>query len=114
MPPTCVETRIASVLAGLDSQMIKADGSNVSITDLKNIEQKLDLWGGILTSSFQVDDVPVRVQTAVHPERDEVGIMVESPLLASGRLKIRLAFPYASAFSGRIIRIGTILIRIRP
>jgi protein-glucosylgalactosylhydroxylysine glucosidase len=83
---------------GLD--MLNSDGSNVSITDLKNIEQKLDLWGGILTSSFQVDDVPVRVETAVHPERDEVGIMVESPLVASGRLKIRLAFPYASASFG--------------
>ncbi len=67
-------------LGRIGLQMVKADGSNVSITDLKNIEQKLDLWGGILTSSFQVDDVPVRVQTAVHPERDEVGIMVESPL----------------------------------
>ena len=87
-------------LGRIGLQMVKADGSKVSITDLKNIEQKLDLWGGILTSSFQVDDVPVRVQTAVHPERDEVGVMVDSPLIASGRLKVRLAFPYASAVFG--------------
>jgi Glycosyl hydrolase family 95 catalytic domain len=80
--------------------MLKTDGSKASITDLKNIEQKLDLWGGVLTSSFVLDDMPVRVQTAVHPQRDEVGIVVESPLIALGRLKIRLAFPYASASFG--------------
>ena len=67
----------------------------VAITDLKNIDQRLDLWGGIATSSFEVDGAPVRVETAVHPERDEVGVVVESPLIAHGRLKLRIAFPYA-------------------
>jgi hypothetical protein len=80
--------------------MLKADGARASITDLKNIEQKLDLWRGVLTSSFQVDDTSVRVETAVHPARDEVAIAVQSPLVASGRLKIRLAFPYATAVFG--------------
>jgi hypothetical protein len=76
--------------------MTKADGSKVAITDLRKIEEKLDLWTGIATSSFEVEGVPVRVETAVHAARDEVGVRIESPLISSGRLKVRIGFPYAS------------------
>ena len=82
-------------LGRIGLEMTKADGSPVAITDLKNLDQRLDLWTGIATSSFEVDGSPVHVETAVHPERDEVAVAVESPLIASGRLKIRIAFPYA-------------------
>ncbi len=87
-------------LGRIGLEMTHADGSKVAITDLKNIEQRLDLWAGITTSSFEVDGTQIKVQTAVHPQRDEVGVIVESPLLSSGRLKLRLAFPYASAAFG--------------
>ena len=76
--------------------MSHADGSPVLITDLNDITQTLDLWTGILTSSFTVDGVPVRVTTSAHPTRDEVATRVSSPLIAAGRLKIRIAYPYAS------------------
>jgi hypothetical protein len=82
-------------LGRIGLEMTKADGSKATIEDVKNPEQKLDLWGGILTSSFEIEGVPVRVVTAVHPQRDEVGVRIESALVASGRLKIRIAFPYA-------------------
>ncbi len=62
---------------------------------MQNIEQKLDLWSGIASSSFEIDGSPVRVETAVHPKRDEVAVAVESPLIKAGRLKLRIAFPYA-------------------
>jgi hypothetical protein len=87
-------------LGRIGLEMTHADGSSVAISELKNIDERLDLWGGIATSSFEVDGVPVRVTTAAHPRRDEVGVVVESPLISSGRLKIRLAFPYASASFG--------------
>ena len=80
--------------------MTKADGSKVAITDLKKIDEKLDLWTGIATSSFEVEGVPVQVETAVHGWRDEVGLRVESPLIASGRLKVRIGFPYGSSAFG--------------
>ena len=48
-----------------------------------------------MTSSFEFEGVPVRVVTAVNPQRDEVGVRIESALIALGRLKIRVAFPYA-------------------
>ncbi len=82
-------------LARIGLEMTKADGTKMSITDLKNIEQTLDLWTGIVTSSFEIEGVAVHVQSAVYGDRDEVSFIVESPLIAAGRLKVRLAFPYA-------------------
>ncbi|HEY2760251.1 MAG TPA: hypothetical protein VGI75_05900, partial [Pirellulales bacterium] len=87
-------------LGRIGLEMMKADGSLVAITDLKNIDQQVDLWSGIASSSFQVDGAPVHVETAVHPLRDEVAIVIESSLIASGRLKVRIAFPYALASFG--------------
>jgi len=92
------ENRIGLGRIGLE--MTKGDGSAVAITDLTNINEKLDLWTGILSSSFEVEGVPVHVETAAHPARDEVGVSIVSPLIASGRLKVRLAFPYASQSFG--------------
>jgi hypothetical protein len=87
-------------LARIGLEIARADGTKAAIEDLKNLEQKLDLWGGVATSSFEVDGAPVRVRTVAHPQRDEVAASVESPLVASGRIKVRLAFPYASASFG--------------
>ena len=87
-------------LGRIGLEMTHADGSKVLITDLKNIDERLDIWAGILTSSFQVDGTPVHVETAAHPDRDEVAVRIESALIASGRLKVRIAFPYASKSFG--------------
>jgi hypothetical protein len=87
-------------LGRIGLEMTRADGSKVAITDLKNIQEQLDLWAGLLSSSFEVDGIPVHVETAVHPDRDEVAARVQSALIPSGRLKLRLAFPYASASFG--------------
>ena len=83
-------------LGRIGLEMSHADGSPVLITDLKDITQTLDLWAGILTSSFEVDGQSVHVTTISHPDRDEVATRIESPLIAAGRLKLRIAFPYAS------------------
>ncbi len=82
-------------LGRMGLEMTKLDGTSVAITDLKNIDEEIDLWTGVATSTFNVEGEQVRVETAVHPTRGEVAVIVESPLIASGRLKIRVAFPYA-------------------
>jgi hypothetical protein len=87
-------------LGRIGLEMTRTDGSKVAISDLKNIDERIDLWGGVATSSFEVDGVPVHVKTMVHPARDEVALAIESPLIASGRLKVRVAFPYASPAFG--------------
>jgi hypothetical protein len=83
-------------LGRIGFEIKKEDGSPGQITDVANINQELDLWSGVLTSRFDVQGQPVTVVTACHPDRDLLGIHVESPLLASGRLMVVVAFPFAS------------------
>ncbi|TQJ35729.1 hypothetical protein [Arthrobacter sp. SLBN-122] len=73
------------------------DGSERAITgaEVTDTEQTLDLWTGVVTSHFTVAGQPVRVTTACHPDRDELGFRVESPALGSG-LVVGVGFPYGS------------------
>ena len=64
--------------------------------DLKNCEQVLDLWSGMLESRFEFEGQPVRVQTCCHSDLDLVAVRVDSPLLGTEKLQVLLAFPYAS------------------
>ena len=70
------------------------NGSLAIVDDIKNIQQQLDLWTGVISSSFTVEDVPVKVTTICHQRWDVVSFSVESPLLNEGRIRIRIRFPY--------------------
>lgn len=63
---------------------------------ISGIEEQLDLYRGVITSRFFYQGSPVQVQTLCHPQFDQVSIRLASPLLREGRLKVLLAFPYAS------------------
>jgi hypothetical protein len=65
-------------------------------SDISDIEQRLDLWAGILTSRFRVWGEPVKVTMAVHPDKDLLAVSVESGLSSRGMLAVRFAFPYGS------------------
>lgn len=56
--------------------------------------QELDLWAGVITSSFRVDGQTVKVTTQGDFESDSVVFEIESALLSSGDLKIEFDFPY--------------------
>ncbi|MDE3067586.1 MAG: twin-arginine translocation signal domain-containing protein [Verrucomicrobiota bacterium] len=71
-------------------------GAPLAPDDLKNVRQSLDLWSGLLDSHFELEGTPVHVLTCCHPDLDLVAARITSPLLADGRLQVRLAFPYAS------------------
>jgi len=70
------------------------DGSLATSYDLKNINQQLDLWTGIITSSFTIEELPVKVTTICHQQWDAVSFKIESPLLQQNRIQIRIRFPY--------------------
>ena len=59
---------------------------------LAAVHQTLDLWTGILDSSFQIDGVPVSVRTCCHPECDLLAVSIRSRL----RLPVVFEFPYGS------------------
>src|SRR5262245_34334230 len=78
-------------------EMRKADGSAAKPEDLKNVRQTLDLWTGIIESTFELDGAPVRVQTCCTGEEDGVAVRVESTLIEQSRLNVAILFPYGSA-----------------
>ncbi|HWA87328.1 MAG TPA: hypothetical protein VG710_13960 [Opitutus sp.] len=61
--------------------------------DVETPEQTLDLWRGIVTSRYRLGGVPVKVVTACDPASDTIAVRIESDLVASGKLRVRLAFP---------------------
>ncbi|MCP2050119.1 UNVERIFIED_ORG: hypothetical protein J3D58_004191 [Paenarthrobacter nicotinovorans] len=63
--------------------------------ELTRTAQTLDLWTGVVTSRFFLAGHPVKITTACHPDRDELGFRVESTALGAG-LVVGVAFPYGS------------------
>lgn len=68
---------------------------NVTEADLEKKTQTLDIWSGVLKSSFAYKGVPVSVNTAVDPDSDTVLVEVDSKLLQSGGLGLFFDFPYS-------------------
>lgn len=72
------------------------DGRAATPSDLSAIEQRLDLWNGLIFSSFVFDGERVNVETFVNPRWDQIGVRVRSRLLGTPRLAIRIRFPYGT------------------
>lgn len=84
-------------LGQIGFRLNKTDGSKAAASDITEIEQKLDLWTGVIHSSFRFEGEPIKVRTAVHPALDMLAVSVESPLLnGKEKLPIGFAFPYGS------------------
>ncbi|MCE5272513.1 hypothetical protein LLH00_14635 [bacterium] len=81
-------------LGMLGFSLTKSDGSPAGPEDIDRIEQRLDLWSGVLTSRFSLEGVESVVETVCHPDRDILAVRVRSGLVPLGRLKIQLHFPY--------------------
>lgn len=80
-------------LGQIGLRLLSEDGKEVGFEDISGKEQTLDMWTGILTSRFQVNGVPVFVQTCCHPLVDELGVRIVSPLVNLHRLEITFGFP---------------------
>jgi len=79
----------------------KADGSVANANDITNIHQELDLWTGLLTSSFELEGKKVLVKTVCHPKLDNIAFEVQSDLITENRLTVEIAFPYANGKWGK-------------
>lgn len=63
---------------------------------LEGIRQELDLYSGMIHSSFTLAGQECRVQTCCDPQKDCLAIRAESSLLKEGTLSVALDFPYGS------------------
>lgn len=75
-------------------QITKTDGEEIELIDVKNIDFQMDMWTGEVSSTFNVEGVPVATTVFAHQDQDQIAVQVKSPLIQTGRLKIRLRFPY--------------------
>jgi hypothetical protein len=81
-------------LGRIGLELLKPDGRAASPEDVQHARQELDLWSGVNESRFEFLGERVRVTTCAHPTLDALAVRVESPWLASGKVQVRLAFPY--------------------
>ncbi len=72
------------------------DGEEIRADHLSKIHQELDLFSGILTSSFRVHGIECKVKSACHPTIDALAFEIDSPAISAGRLKVGFYFPYGS------------------
>jgi len=59
--------------------------------DVKNIRQMLNMWQGIITSNFNINNVSYEVKTACHPNRDEIAIQIKAKGMKPA---VNFRFPY--------------------
>lgn len=74
-------------------QILKEDGTEISITDIKDPVQKLNLWTGEIESQFTVEGKSVHLFTVCHPDYDLISVKIESELIKENRLNIKISFP---------------------
>ncbi len=77
------------------------NGKEITIRDLKNINQTADLWQGVIRSHFEIEGESVDVETACHPDIDQISVRIRSALLKTGRIGVRFDFPYGSTAWGK-------------
>ena len=82
-------------LGRIGFKLIRNDGKLANQNDISYPHQEVDLWTGIISSSFVFEGVPVHVKTACHPDSDAIGVSIESALIGKGQLAVFFAFPYA-------------------
>ncbi len=70
-------------------------GERLEVSDLSRIDQRLEMWTGVIHSHYEIDGEAVSVQTVAHGERSQVGFRIESSLIERGDLEVRLRFPYS-------------------
>ena len=87
-------------LGRIGFKIIKSDNSEIQISDIKNIHQSEDIWEGVIKSSFQVEGNKINVETACHPDIDQIAVRIKSDLLQKGSIGIRFDFPYGSTSWG--------------
>ena len=81
-------------LTGL--QLRRRDGTPALLSDLKEIDQTLDLWSGTIVSRYTVDGDPVKVELVSLTDADGIAVRVTSPMVRNGRLNVWLKFPYGA------------------
>ncbi|KAF1931395.1 uncharacterized protein M421DRAFT_56952 [Didymella exigua CBS 183.55] len=69
---------------------------NVTEQSLGDKAQSLDLWSGVISSSFTLDGSKVEITTVGSSETDTIAVKISSELLGDNNLGVVFDFPYAT------------------
>lgn len=75
-------------------ELTDVDGNKIEASQIQNIEQKLDLWDGIIKSSFTIGGESATVSSAVNPDKDQLAGTINSDMIQKGLMKLNIRFPY--------------------
>ena len=81
-------------LGRIGFRLLREDGTEAREIDLGNARQEIDLWTGVVYSRFELNRTEVKVRTVCHPDKEMIGVSIESELLNDGNMSIYLDFPY--------------------
>ena len=65
-------------LGRIGFKKVSADFPDVQLSDITDINQVLDIWEGIIKSSFVINGLEIKVETCVHPEFEQIAVRIQS------------------------------------
>lgn len=71
---------------------VDGDGQLLTPSSISNVEQTLDLWTGLATSTFDYAGERIEVLTVADPANSRLAVRINAASLARRRLGIRLSF----------------------
>jgi protein-glucosylgalactosylhydroxylysine glucosidase len=79
-------------LGTIGLQVLKENGKEISVNDIKDPVQKLNLWTWEIDSRFSIEGVPVHLMTVCHSDYDMISVKIISSLIGRKRLRIKIDF----------------------
>jgi hypothetical protein len=77
-------------------ELLSPTGKRLQQENLSQVYQSLDMWNGLISSSFRAGENVVEVETACHPSKDRISASIRSALFKTDRLSVKFDFPYPS------------------
>ena len=74
--------------------VIKENNKQIPLSKITDIDQKLDLYNGVITSSYKALGEKVNVTTACNQYGDQLISRIDSRLLSKGKASVCITFPY--------------------
>ncbi len=81
-------------LGNVGLEILLANGERAGIEDIKNVDQTLELWSGMIHSKFTIENEPIEVWTVASPTQDRVSVKITSALMAKERIKVFVRYPF--------------------
>jgi len=83
-------------LGFLGLELLNDNRAEVTAEQITGINQELNMWKGLISSSFKIENESIDVKTFCHPERDMITAEILSERIGKGLLGFNLKFPYPS------------------